>query len=272
MSSGVPKEKNSVSQWSPLAPQLSTGLESAVDSGSNATTLINQQGWGEYSGQETQVAPCTKVHSGYSNMTSTDCFENMGQKKLALDPKQTQQTNSTLFQGISSVNQGQTFQIGQIQADKANGLLNPMINNELNRQSILYRNMQQQVQSQQQGQLMRQQMEQLQQLMEQQQKLIKLLSWPMANQGFTLPVGFSAPWNGISAGLPPDAMVQLSSPSANEESSNVHAQASFSIPLVQAAQSTKQPSSVNSNHIWTAKHPHPSQDTGESQIGHLHLT
>lgn len=41
----------------------------------------------------------------------------------------------------------------------------------------------QQVQSQQQGQLMRQQMEQLQQLMEQQQKLIKLLSWPMANQG-----------------------------------------------------------------------------------------
>lgn len=143
MSSGVPKDTNSVSQWSPLAPQLSTGLESAVDSGSNATTLINQQGWGEYSGQETQVAPCTKVHSGYSNMTSTDCFENMGQKKLALDPKQTQQTNSTLFQGISSVNQGQTFQIGQIQADKANGLLNPMINNELNRQSILYRNMQQ---------------------------------------------------------------------------------------------------------------------------------
>ncbi|XP_078261302.1 uncharacterized protein LOC144596625 isoform X2 [Rhinoraja longicauda] len=273
MSSGVPKEKNSVSQWSPLAPELSTCLESAVDSGSNATTLINQQGWEDYSGQLTQSAPCTKFHSGYSNMTSTDCFENMGQNKLALDPKQTLQTNSTLFQGNSSVNQGQTLQFGQVQADKANGLLDPMINNELNQQSILYRNMQQ-VQSQQQGQLMSQQMEQLQQLMEQQQKLIKLLSWPMANQGFTLPVGFSAPWSGISAGLPSgiNAMVQLSSPSANEESSNVHAQASFSIPLVQAAQSTKQPSLVNSNQIQTAKHPHPSQDTDDSTVEHSVLT
>ncbi|XP_067901879.1 centromere protein J [Heterodontus francisci] len=116
---------------------------------------------------------------------------------------------------------------------------------------------------------MRHQMEQLQQLMEQQQKLIKLLTLPMANQGFTLPVGFSSPLTGITTALPPGintTTFQFSNASANESSSN--AKRSFCIPLVQIVQSpaqqTPSASSVCSNPIQTAVHPHPSQDTDES--------
>ncbi|XP_078412879.1 uncharacterized protein LOC144689571 [Cetorhinus maximus] len=113
-------------------------------------------------------------------------------------------------------------------------------------------------------------MEQLQQLMEQQQKLIKLLTLPMANQGFTLPVGFSSPLTGITAALPPGVNTppfQFPGPSANESSSNI--KGSFCIPLVQLVQSSAQQSSsasppINSNSIQTAIHPHPSQDTGDS--------
>ncbi|GCB60064.1 hypothetical protein scyTo_0012672 [Scyliorhinus torazame] len=116
---------------------------------------------------------------------------------------------------------------------------------------------------------MRHQMEQLQQLMEQQQKLIKLLTLPMANQGFTLPVGFSTPFTGITAALPPGVNTttfQFPGPSANESSSN--AKGSFCIPLVQIVQSSAQqnPSAsppINSYPIPTM-HLHPSQDTGDS--------
>ncbi|XP_078086751.1 uncharacterized protein LOC144504874 [Mustelus asterias] len=113
-------------------------------------------------------------------------------------------------------------------------------------------------------------MEQLQQLMEQQQKLIKLLTLPMTNQGFTLPVGFSSPLSSITAALPPGVNTttfQFPGPSANESSSN--AKGSFCIPLVQIVQSSAQQSSssappINSYPIQTVMQLHPSQDTGDS--------
>ncbi|XP_072122059.1 uncharacterized protein [Mobula birostris] len=266
MSSNGPEDKKCVSQW---PPQLSTGT------GFNTTTLINQQGWGDCNDQLRQSSQWP--HSRNNNMSNIDCCQNTGQHKKALDLKQTQQTNSSLFQGHSGENQSQTLHIGQVQPDKANGLLDPIINNELNQLSILYSNVQQQVQSRQPEQLMRQQMEQVQQLMEQQQKLIKLLSWPMAHQGFTLPVGFAPPWTGISAGLLPgnNAMIQFSSPSAKEDSTNVLTQASFPNPLVETAQSTKQlnsSTSANGNHIQTAIHPHLSQGMDDSTAEYSVLT
>ncbi|XP_072907745.1 uncharacterized protein [Hemitrygon akajei] len=266
MSSNVPEDENCVSQW---LPQLSAGTDS------NVTTLINQQGWGDCDDQLTQSSQWS--HSRNSNMSNPDCSQNTGQFRKALDLKQTWQTNSTLFQGHSGGNQSQTLHFGQVQTDKANGPLAPIINSELNQPSMLYRNVQQQVQGQQPEQLMRQQMEQLQQLMEQQQKLITLLSWPMAYQGFTLPVGFSPPWTGISAGLPPgnNAMIQSSSPSAKEDSTNACTQGSSPCPLVEAAQSTKLPSSstsANGNHIQTAIHPHLSQGMDDSSAEYSVLT
>ncbi|GCC30296.1 hypothetical protein chiPu_0008744, partial [Chiloscyllium punctatum] len=116
---------------------------------------------------------------------------------------------------------------------------------------------------------MRHQMEQLQQLMEQQQKLIKLLSLPMANQGFTLPIGFSSPLTGLSAVLSPGintTAFQFSGPSANENSSN--AKGSFCIPLVQIIQSPAQESAstslISSDPTQTAMYPPPPQDSGDS--------
>ncbi|XP_059504419.1 centromere protein J [Stegostoma tigrinum] len=116
---------------------------------------------------------------------------------------------------------------------------------------------------------MRYQMEQLQQLMEQQQKLIKLLSLPMANQGFTLPIGFSSPLTSLSAALSPGintTAFQFSGPSANENPSNT--KGSFCIPLVQIIQSPAQESvsasSVSSDPFQTAMCPPPPRDSGDS--------
>ncbi|XP_069788220.1 centromere protein J-like isoform X3 [Narcine bancroftii] len=250
MSSNIPKDKNCVSLGSPQTVQLCTGMETKVDTDCNATTLINQQRWEDYNDQLPQVEPMPL--SGNSNMSSTGYSENMWGSKMALDSKQTLQTNSTVFQGFSNANRSQALQTDQVQTDKTNPVLDPIINNELNQQSTLYRNVQQQVQSQQQGQLMRQQMEQLQQLMEQQQKLIRLLSWPKTSQGLQ---------PGISA------LIQPSCLSVNEDSSNINAQGSFCVPLVQVSQSTEQLTSsisVNNNYLQSAIHPHLSQDPEES--------
>eukprot|EP00062_Callorhinchus_milii_P009793 gi/632953992/ref/XP_007892724.1/ PREDICTED: uncharacterized protein LOC103179316 [Callorhinchus milii] len=97
---------------------------------------------------------------------------------ITQDPKHILVTeNPALIPGLSS---GLQNQVVQGDVDKANGPLDPSLYNELNQQSVFYRNWYQ-VQSEQQGHLMRQQMEHLQHLMDQQQKLMKLLSLPPAS-------------------------------------------------------------------------------------------